>query len=49
MLLKSEMRPMIAGTIAPPMMDITSKEEPSFVYEPRFFRLSAKMVGNIIE
>src|SRR6267378_1377538 len=40
---------MTAGTIAPPMMDMTSNAEPSLVYTPRFFTLSAKMVGNMME
>ena len=40
---------MRAGTSAPPMMDMTSKAEPIFVYTPRFFTLSAKIVGNMIE
>src|SRR5260370_17760966 len=38
-----------AGTSAPPMIDMTSKAEPTFVYTPRFFTLSAKIVGNMIE
>src|SRR4029077_15753022 len=49
MLVRSEMYPIKAGKIAPPMMDITSKDEPSLVYGPRCFKLSAKMVGNMIE
>src|SRR5713101_1262075 len=40
---------MRAGTSAPPMIDMTSKAEPTFVYTPRFFTLSAKIVGNMIE
>src|SRR5580704_8354978 len=40
---------MMAGTIAPPMMDITRSEEPSLVYTPRFLMLSAKIVGNMTE
>src|SRR6266446_3201755 len=45
----SEILPMMAGTIAPPIIDITSREDPSFVYDPRFFRLRAKIVGNMME
>src|SRR6266850_2304478 len=40
---------MTAGTIAPPMMDMTSNADPSLVYIPRFFTLRAKMVGNMME
>ncbi len=40
---------MIAGQTAPPMMDMTSRDDPSFVYGPRFFKLSAKIVGNMME
>ena len=40
---------MRVGTSAPPMMDMTNKAEPIFVYTPRFFTLSAKIVGNMIE
>ena len=40
---------MRAGTSAPPMMDMISKAEPIFVYTPRSFTLSAKIVGNMIE
>src|ERR1700730_10933506 len=31
------------------MIDMTDNAEPSFVYEPRFLILSAKIVGNMIE
>ena len=40
---------MIAGQSAPPMMDMTSSDDPSFVYGPRLFRLKAKIVGNMME
>jgi hypothetical protein len=43
------MKPMMAGTIAPPIMDITRRDEPSLVYAPRFLMLSAKIVGNMME
>src|SRR6516165_5147769 len=49
MLVRSDMKPMTAGTVAEPMIDMTSNDEARFVYGPRFFRLSAKMVGNMIE
>ena len=49
MLLTSEIRPITAGISAPPMIDITRSDEPRFVRAPRFFRLSAKIVGNIME
>jgi hypothetical protein len=31
------------------MIDMTNKDDPSFVYGPRFFKLKAKMVGNMME
>ena len=40
---------MIAGKIAPPMIDATNKDDPSFVYRPSCLTLRAKMVGNMIE
>src|SRR6202453_5431289 len=49
MLEASERRHIKAGTIAPPMMAMTNSDEPSLVYEPRFFTLNAKIVGNMIE
>src|SRR6266496_3618226 len=45
----SEMNPMMAGQIAPPIIDATRSEDPSFVYRPSCLMLSAKMVGNMIE
>src|SRR5438874_4891602 len=49
MLDASEMRPMIAGKNAPPIIAITRSEEPRLVAGPRFLMLSAKIVGNMIE
>src|SRR5262249_60294250 len=49
MLERSEIRPMIAGHTAPPMIDIHRREEPRLVLRPRFLMLKAKMVGNMIE
>src|SRR5215471_15840745 len=49
MLVRSDMNPMTAGRVAEPIIDITSNDEARFVYGPRFFRLSANMVGNMIE
>ena len=49
MLLWSEINPIMAGKMAPPMIDATNKDDPSFVYRPRCLTLSAKMVGNMIE
>src|SRR5260370_42097922 len=46
---RSEIRPMIAGQIAPPMIDITRSEDPRLVNRPRFLMLRAKIVGNMIE
>jgi hypothetical protein len=45
----SEIYPMIAGKTAPPIMDITRREAPSFVCGPRCLRLRAKIVGNMME
>src|SRR5271163_2245368 len=45
----SEMRPIAAGTNAPPMMAITRNDEARLVSGPRVFRLSAKIVGNMME
>ena len=49
MFVASEMRPMIAGKIAPPMMAITMNDEPRLVNGPRFLMPRAKMVGNMME
>jgi len=49
MLVRSDIKPMTAGRVAEPTIDITSNDEARFVYGPRFFRLSANMVGNMIE
>src|SRR2546422_11596649 len=49
MLDASEIRPMIAGKNAPPIIAITRREEPRLVAEPRFLMLSAKIVGNMNE
>src|SRR2546422_753749 len=43
------MRPIAAGINAPPIMDMTSRDDPRFVRGPKFLRLSAKMVGNMLE
>jgi hypothetical protein len=43
------MKPIIAGKTAPPMMDITSNDDPSLLCGLKCLRLSAKMVGNMIE
>ena len=48
-LLWSEMNPIAAGKMAPPMIDATNKDDPSFVYRPSSLTLRAKMVGNMIE
>jgi hypothetical protein len=39
------MKPMMAETMAPPMIDITRREEPTLVYAPRLLMLSAKNRG----
>src|SRR6266404_4946569 len=49
MLDASEIRPMIAGKNAPPIIAITRREEPRLVAEPRFLMLNAKIVGNMME
>jgi hypothetical protein len=41
--------PINGGSIAPPTIAIMIKDEPSFVYSPRFRIPSAKIVGNIID
>ena len=41
--------PCIGGIIAPPRIIITRNEEPCEVYFPRFFILSEKILGHIIE
>ena len=46
-ILCSEMIPIKGVNTAPPMMDITINEPASFVFSPRPFIPSAKMVGNI--
>jgi hypothetical protein len=43
------MNPMMAGQMAPPMIEATNKDDPSFVYRPSWLMLRAKMVGNMIE
>ena len=45
MLAASEMRPMMAGKNAPPMMAITSSDDPRFVSGPRFLMLRRKNRG----
>jgi hypothetical protein len=45
----SEMNPIIAGKRAPPIIEATNKDDPSFVYRPSCLMLRAKMVGNMIE
>ena len=40
---------MMAGNTAPPMIAITSSDDPRLVSGPRFLMLSAKIVGNMIE
>src|SRR5229473_985007 len=49
MLEASEMRPMMAGKKAPPIIAMTRSEEPRLVSGPRFLMLKAKMVGNMME
>src|SRR5579859_1815212 len=46
---RSETRPMITGRMAPPMIDITSSEDPSLASGPSPFSDKAKMVGNMID
>jgi hypothetical protein len=45
----SEMKPMIAGKTAPPIIEATNKEDPNLVKGPRRLMLSAKIVGNMME
>src|SRR5579863_6507342 len=39
------MKPMMAGTIALPMTDITRREEPTLMHAPRFFDAERKNRG----